>query len=106
MATVAKAEGLTQKAFRELLRARAAKYGFQLRDHRIREKRTGNCPVVAVAVGLGKRKLNQVRAYAAARSIGLCESYAGRVAKAADYPEYDPKLRRTILKLVGLSEKN
>jgi hypothetical protein len=98
----------TQKQFFEALAARAKTYGFTQEPvsygtlSNIREKRTGTCPVVAVARKLGQRKTVRDDHIAAAKAIGLDLKFARKVAQAADTIDQYPPLRRRLLRCVGI----
>lgn len=101
----------TQKQFFDALKARANSrgYGFDIRtadaswwkNGFLREKRTGCCPVVAVARHLGKRVAGKVSYDLAATAIGLDTKFAERVVAAADSMD-DTPLRRKLLRACGL----
>ncbi len=69
-----------------------------------KEKPRGDsyCPITAVCMKVKGMSYSMMMYPKAAEKLGLRTTTAHRIANAADYASYDPRLRARLLKAVGL----
>jgi hypothetical protein len=96
---------MSQTKFFTILAIRAKKHGFTIRLGALREKRTGMCPVVAVAAQLGLKGFRKFWNRPAAEKMGLSEDFADKVAVSADTADPESPFFRKLLRTVGLAQQ-
>lgn len=104
---------ITQKKFFECLGECAKAHGFKINVPKcppydgnfslVRQKKTQACPITAVCRLLTNQKASPLDYEKAAKLAGIDEKFADKIVDAADCVNREIKLRKRILKAVGLS---